>query len=115
LEQDLVAAMAKSFLAQKNVRFWILDFNSPRIKKDMQKRLGRMLSNAPVKFAPPNGIAFFEDLGWKAREVCSLFHAAARFKRLPWYLRPFALVPGPNVRDLGNERWSGIVLLERAG
>ncbi len=113
LTEELVAAMAKSFTANRAIRYWILDFNSPRIKKDMTRRLGKMLENAPVQFAPPNGIAFFENLGWKPREVQSLFHAAARFKRLAWWMRPFAIFPAPDVRDLKNDRWSGIVLLER--
>ncbi len=115
LEEALVAALGRAFRANPAIRFWILDFNSPRIKKDMVRRMGRLLGNAPLKFAPPNGVAFFENLGWKVREVHSLFHAAARLKRLTWWLRPFAIFPAPNVRDLKDERWTGILLLERAG
>lgn len=114
LDEELVTEMARDFLANPAVRYWILDFNSPRIRQDIVRRLGRMLDNAPMKFAPPNGVAFFEQLGWKPREIHSLFHAAARVKRLAWWMRPFALLPGPNVRDLKDQRWTGVVLLERA-
>jgi hypothetical protein len=79
----------------------------------MLKSMRGLLDRAPFKFAPPNGIAFFESLGWHPRELRSLFHEGARLKRLPWLMRPFALFPPPNPRELGNERWSGVVRLER--
>lgn len=114
LDESMVAGLARDFLAQPAVRYWIVDFNSPRIRADMMKTMGKTLTHAPMKFAPPNGVAFFEALGWKARDVKALFHEAARFKRLPLWMRPFALFPPPDARNLGNERWSGIVRFERA-
>jgi hypothetical protein len=52
--------------------------------------MGDLLDSAPFKFAPPNGIAFFEALGWKLGELRSLFHEGARIKRLPLLMPPFA-------------------------
>jgi methyltransferase (TIGR00027 family) len=112
LEQGVVEAMARDFAAHA-VHFWILDFSSPRIVADIRRDMGALLENAPFKFAPPNGVAFFEQLGWKPRDMHSLFHAAARLKRLPLWMRPFALFPQPNPRDLKNERWSAVVRFER--
>jgi hypothetical protein len=82
LEEGVVEAMARDFAAH-SVHFWILDFSSPRIVADIRRDMGALLENAPFKFAPPNGVAFFEELGWKPRDMQSLFHAAARLKRLP--------------------------------
>jgi hypothetical protein len=76
--------------------------------------MGDLLDSAPFKFAPANGIAFFEALGWKLGELRSLFHEGARLKRLPLLMRPFALFPPPNPRQLGKERWSGVVRFTRA-
>jgi methyltransferase (TIGR00027 family) len=114
LEEASVADLARTLLAQPAIHTWILDFNSPRITTEMVRSMRGLLDSAPFKFAPPNGVAFFEALGWKAHEVRSLFHEGARLKRLPLLMRPFALFPPPNPRQLGTERWSGVVRLQRA-
>jgi len=80
----------------------------------MRKGMGTHLVNAPLKFAPPSGVAFFEALGWRVAQVHSIFHAAVRFRRLPWFLKPVALLPEPDPRKLGKARWSGVVQLTRA-
>jgi methyltransferase (TIGR00027 family) len=114
LEESVVAGLAQDFLATPALRYWILDFSSPRIRADMMNTMGKTLSNAPIKFAPPSGVGFWEALGWKARDVKALFHEAARLKRLPLLYRPFTLFPPANPRKLGNERWTGVVRFERA-
>jgi methyltransferase (TIGR00027 family) len=114
LDEALVTALARDLLARPEVRYWILDFNSPLINAEVARSMGSVLGNAPFKFAPPNGVAFFEALGWKALEVKSLLHEGARLKRLPLWMRPFALFPRPNPRKLAKERWTGVVRLERA-
>ncbi|HEX6765179.1 MAG TPA: SAM-dependent methyltransferase [Polyangiaceae bacterium] len=112
LAESVVEAMAEDF-ARHAVHEWILDFSSPRIVADIRRDMGVLLENAPFKFAPPNGVAFFEKLGWKPRDLLSLFHAAARLKRLPLWMRPFALIPPVDPRKLGKERWSAVVRFER--
>jgi len=114
LEETVVTELARAFLACPGVRYWILDFNSPRITAEIAQAMGKLLSQAPFKFAPPNGVAFFENLGWKVRDIRPLFHEAARLKRLPLWMRPFSLFPPANPRALGNERWSAVVRFERA-
>ncbi|HVY32061.1 MAG TPA: SAM-dependent methyltransferase [Polyangiaceae bacterium] len=114
LEEAVVAGLARALLAQPSVHTWILDFNSPRITAEMIRSMRGLLDSAPFKFAPKSGVGFFEALGWTPREVRSLFHEGARFKRLPLLMRPFALIPPPDPRKLGNERWSGVVRFERA-
>jgi methyltransferase (TIGR00027 family) len=114
LDEAVVAEVARAFLACEAVRYWILDFNSPRIIADMARAMGKVLNQAPFKFAPADGVAFFEKLGWKAREIKPLFHEAARLKRLPLWMRPFSVFPPANPRAPGKERWAAVVRLERA-
>jgi len=114
LEDGTVTELARDFLTHPAIRSWILDFSSPRIQADMMQMMGKTLANAPIKFAPANGVAFFENLGWKARDIKALFHEAARLKRLPLLYRPFTLFPPANPRSPGNERWTGVVRFERA-
>jgi methyltransferase (TIGR00027 family) len=114
LDDAEVQALAADLLAQPNIRWWLLDIASPPIVKMMQQQMGVHLVKAPMKFAPPNGVSFFEAMGWKVVEVRSIMGAAARFKRLPWMLRLFAMLPDPDPRKLKSARWSGVVELERA-
>jgi len=113
LEESVVTALARDLAGCSAVHTWMLDFNSPRINREALKFMAKMLEQAPFKFAPPNGLAFFEGLGWKPREVRSLFREGARLKRVPFLMRPFALLPQPNPRDLRDARWSAAVRFER--
>jgi methyltransferase (TIGR00027 family) len=115
LDDAQVRDLSRDIAALAGVNGWILDLGSPAILEMMRKGMGATLKNAPLKFAPENGIAFFEALGWRVAEVHSIFHAAVRFRRLPWFLKLFALLPKPNPRKLGKLRWSGVVELTRAG
>ena len=114
LEPNAVAELGRALLACPRVSSWVLDFNSPRIQAEISSTMRDALVNAPFKFAPPNGLAFFEALGWKTRAARSLFREGARLKRVPLLMRPFALLPEPNPRDLGKERWSAVVRFDRA-
>lgn len=113
LEPAAVIGLSKAFLAQPSVDSWILDFNSPRITEELTRNMGALLESAPFRFAPENGVAFFEELGWKTADVRSLFHEGARLKRLPVWMRLFALFPPPNPRRPGRERFSAVVRLAR--
>jgi len=113
LEEPQVRSLAADLLAQAGVRRWILDIASPELLEILQKSMGRHLASAPIKFASPDGVAYFEALGWRVGQVLSILHAAARLRRLPWFLRLFARFPEPDPRRLGRARWSAVVQLER--
>jgi hypothetical protein len=68
-----------------------------------------------MHFAPENGLAFFEDMGWHARDVRSLASEARRLHRLPWHLNLIMMLPlpQPNPRRLGTVMWSAVLRLER--
>jgi hypothetical protein len=70
-----------------------------------------MLENAPFKFAPDDGLAFFEGLGWRTVEVEALYLAARRFGRLPLTMRLWSYLPEPDPRRPGGRAWSAVALL----
>ena len=114
LDEAQVSALTADLAAQAGIRRWILDLVSPGVLEMMRKGMGTHLANAPMKFAPPSGVAYFEAFSWEVAEVRSIFHAAARHRRLPLLMRLFALLPEPDPRKLGRSPWSGVVLLERS-
>jgi hypothetical protein len=83
----------------------------------MAKRLRgpQGLENAPFRFAPAEGTAFFEPHGWREREYLSTMAEAERLKRtfpFAWFwklLMPFM----PAARREAFKRFSGFVVLER--
>ncbi|HUB56372.1 MAG TPA: SAM-dependent methyltransferase [Mycobacterium sp.] len=110
LEDPDVVALSGA-IRRPEVAWWMLDFAGPGLKRVMNKKMAGMLQNAPFKFAPENGLAYFEDLGWRTLEVESLFMAANRFRRLPMFIRPGAWLPQPDPRHPGGRSWSAVALL----
>lgn len=110
LEERDVAALSQA-VQRPEVAWWMIDFAGPGLKKTMNKKMAGMLANAPFKFAPENGVAYFEDLGWHVAQVESLFVAAHRLRRLPLWMMPGAWLPQPNPRHPGNRVWSAAALL----
>ena len=88
----------------------------PAMLRMMHRGMGDPLAQAPLRFAPIEGIGFFEALGWKAFEIRSLLNEAIRFRRVPSFLRLFSLFPEPDPRNPGKmTRWSAVARLERNG
>jgi methyltransferase (TIGR00027 family) len=115
LDSEAVDSLGRDFAARAPFRWWILEIASPAILRMMQRGMGDQLAQAPLKFAPPDGVAFFERLGWKALEIQSIVREAVRLRRAPLFLRLFSMFPQPDPRNLGRwDRWSGVVRFERA-
>jgi methyltransferase (TIGR00027 family) len=110
LEDRDVVALSEA-IKRPEVAWWMVEFAFPSLKKMMNKKMAGMLQNAPFKFAPENGLAYFEDLGWRTLEVESLFEAAHRFHRLPMLMRPIAWLPQSDPRHPGRRPWSAVALL----
>jgi methyltransferase (TIGR00027 family) len=114
LSADEVGELAKDLAASPSFHRWATDLVSPPLLRMLQREVGTPLSQAgaPLKFAPVEGPAFFARGGWRPVEATSMMHAAAKLKRLPFWMRPFALFPdsgGTKPRQI----WGGGVLLER--
>jgi methyltransferase (TIGR00027 family) len=110
LDDRDVSALSQA-ITRREISWWMLDFAGPGLKKMMNKKMAGMLQNAPFKFAPDNGLAYFEDLGWRCVEVESLMVAARRFHRLPISMRAVAWLPQPDPRQPGRRPWSAVALL----
>ncbi|MEO6793869.1 MAG: SAM-dependent methyltransferase [Mycobacterium sp.] len=110
LEDRDIAALSEA-IKQPSVTWWMLDFAGPGLNKMMNRKMAGIMANASFKFAPANGLAYFEDLGWRTVEVESLLAAARRFHRLPLSLRPAAWLPQPDPRRPGRRPWSAVALL----
>lgn len=105
-----VAGLSGAF-QRPEIGWWAFDFPSPGLKKRINSRTGGLLQNAPFDFAPPEGLSFFENLGWTVDSVESVSDAARRLNRLPALWRLLGLLPPPNPRSPGNRTWNGVVCL----
>jgi len=113
LQPSAVEALARDFSARPAIRWWMADIASHAIVSRMQKNLGSELASAPMHFAPDDGVAFFERLGWKAKDVFSVWRWALRWRRLPVWMRLFWWTKDPDPRNPGKAMWSGVVRFVR--
>lgn len=108
-----VGSLARALSLHPAFGRWLVDLVSPGVLSMMQRRLGSALARAPVRFGPPEGVAYFEPFGWGPREIRPLLPEGVRLARVPRLLRRFADSPVPDPRRLGRELWSAVVALER--
>jgi methyltransferase (TIGR00027 family) len=109
-----VQALSDS-ISRPEVAWWMFDFGGPGLKRLMNKKMAGLLQNAPFIFAPDNGLAYFEQLGWRILEWDHLMAAAKRFRRLPMFMWPALWGPQPDPRRPGRRPWSATALLARRG
>jgi methyltransferase (TIGR00027 family) len=108
-DSDVVALSAA--IKRPEVAWWMLDFAFPGLRKMMNRKMAGMLENAPFKFAPENGLAYFENLGWRTVEAESNLEAAHRFHRLPLFMRPATWLRQTDPRHPGRRPWGAVALL----
>jgi methyltransferase (TIGR00027 family) len=110
LDHRDVVALSQAF-RRPAVAWWLLEFWGAGLKKWMSKKTEGIMQNAPFRFGPENGLAYFENLGWKPVEAESVLLAADRFHRLPLWYRFLARLPQPDPYNPGNKRWSVVTRL----
>jgi methyltransferase (TIGR00027 family) len=110
---EQVAELSRDLAAAPNFHNWILDLSSPALLKMLQRKIGGQLGQAgsPLRFAPQEGPDFFAPYGWKPVETDSLLQTAAKLKRLPFWMRLFALFPDPVGRK-PDKPWGGVCVFE---
>lgn len=115
LDEPTVRALSADLIKRPAVAWWVFDALSPAVRDLFMTEMAGILSAAPMHFAPENGVAFFEDLGWRVKAVRSAAEDAYRLHRLPWLMTLIMALPlpQPDPRRLGNARWGGVVCLER--
>jgi methyltransferase (TIGR00027 family) len=116
LEAEEVAALSRDLHDIARARWWLMDLASPRLLKLLEKRWSPTLKggNAPFRFGPAEGTAFFARARWREREWHSTWTDAMRLNRKPrgadfWN---FLLRVSPRKYREANLRMSGIALLE---
>ncbi|WP_077080951.1 class I SAM-dependent methyltransferase [Mycobacterium numidiamassiliense] len=110
LEYQDIEALSGA-IKRPEVTWWMLDFAFPGLRKRINKNVDGIAESAPFKFAPENGLAFFENLGWRTLEAESLLEAAYRLHRLPIWMRPLAWLPKSDLRHPGSKPSSAVALL----
>jgi methyltransferase (TIGR00027 family) len=117
LMPEQVGALAEDLHAQSAIRWWLIDLASPRLVKMVARQWGGRLAagNAPWRFAPEEGTAFFEKHGWREAEFRSTWDESVRLKRMmkgAWLWRLLSKLQSKKRHEEGR-RMAGIVLLER--
>lgn len=117
LTPEQVADLAGALHEQAAIRWWLIDLASPGLLKMMERRWGRRVSegNAPFRFAPAEGTAFFERAGWKEAEYRSMWEESLRLKRTMPLAGLWQLIGRlyPQRKRQEFRRFSGVVLLAR--
>ena len=62
LDDASVGSLARD-LCRPGVESWLFDILSPAVRNDIMRGMKRELKQAPMQFAPSDGVAFFERLG----------------------------------------------------
>lgn len=116
LEADDVAALARDLHDVARARWWLTDLASPMLLKFLEKQWQPKLSagNAPFRFGPAEGTAFFAPYGWREAEFRSTWDESQRLDRqMPgaWFWKILMRFQSAKRREEGR-RMSGIVLME---
>jgi len=90
---------------------WLIDSSSPGLLKLMMQSMGDQMTATPMKFAPEEGLAFYEAHGWKRLVVQTMPEGANEINRLPDFIKPFLGLPIPD--PPGDVIWGGVALLGR--
>jgi methyltransferase (TIGR00027 family) len=108
LAEAEVAALAHDLRAHFPSALWLLDVVSPAVLTQMQQTWGKTLdaANASMKFAPIQGLGFFEKHGFTPLRDCTLLDEAQRLgreMRTTTLLRWLALLSPGVRRGLGEQ------------
>ncbi len=91
LSLEEAGSLADDLKKLDRARYWIVEYISPWNNKYRGRgRMGRIMRNAPFKFAPEDWFAFFEAHGWRSKEIRYLIDEGDRLHRpiqAPLFLR----------------------------
>jgi methyltransferase (TIGR00027 family) len=114
LTESQVAELAEDLRAQKNFKYWIAEYLSPKMYSYFKsKRRQKMMRNAPFQFMPADWYGFFDRYGWKAKDTKYMAEESIKLKRpipLPW----IAVIFRPFIKNNTEmyKRFSGFILFE---
>ncbi|HEY4320312.1 MAG TPA: SAM-dependent methyltransferase [Gemmatimonadales bacterium] len=108
-------ALGTALHAQPRLVWWLFDIASPALLQNISRRQGDGLRNAPFRFAPAEGTAFFAPAGWREVEFRSAMESARTLHRdmkWAWLWRLMSRL-GPAGQREQFRRLSGVALLHR--
>ena len=119
LEAEDVTALSQDLHDLAQARWWLTDLASPMLLKFLERRWQGKLTagNAPFRFGPANGTAFFAPQGWREAEFHSTIADAWRLDRkmpFAWLLRTLSMLR-PRSKRKQMMRMSGTTLLVATG
>jgi methyltransferase (TIGR00027 family) len=114
-----VSALASELHGIPSFEFWAADLVAHKsLDVTRLRSVGMSLAQAgaPLLFAPEEGVAFFEPLGWTLLEIRNPITEAFRLRRVPWFagvLKP--LIQRSPIGSAHLAAWAkaGSVLLQR--
>ena len=117
LESDQVAGLARDLHDIAHATWWLTDLASPMLLKFLEKQWAPKLKegNAPFRFGPADGTAFFAPFGWREAEFRSTWDESFRLQRTmrgAWLWKLLSHLQ-PKAKQEAGRRMSGIVLLQR--
>ncbi|HEY0155417.1 MAG TPA: class I SAM-dependent methyltransferase [Longimicrobium sp.] len=119
LGEDEVGALASALAAEGAFQWWLTDLASPMMLELATKRWGKQLGrgNAPFRFGPAAGPAFFEPFGWREELWRSMVDEARRLRREmrgTWFRRiVFRFLPSEKKEQI--RRFQLFLLMRRTG
>jgi methyltransferase (TIGR00027 family) len=117
LEREQVTDLARDLFAQPSIRYWLIDIAMPRLLRMMEKTWGRSLQagSARFRFAPAEGTAFFQPLGWREAEFHSNWEDSFRLNRTMKRAKFYRFLSHFYPKRMREQfkRFAGVVLLER--
>jgi methyltransferase (TIGR00027 family) len=116
LESDQVVELARDLHDIVRAKWWLTDLASPKLLQLLEKQWQPTLTqgNAPFRFGPAEGTAFFAPYGWRETEFRSTWDESFRLDRkMPgaWLWNVLSQFQSAQKRE-ANRRMSGIVLME---
>ena len=119
LEAEDVTALSRDLHDVARARWWLTDLASPMLLKYLERRWQGKLAagNAPFRFGPADGTAFFAPQGWRELEFHSTLADAWRLDRkmpFAWLGRILSRLQ-PKSKRKQLMRMSGTALLASSG
>jgi methyltransferase (TIGR00027 family) len=117
LEREQVANLAHDLFAQPSIHYWLIDIAMPRLLQMMEKTWGESLQSgsARFRFAPAEGTAFFQPLGWREAEFHSNWDDSFRLNRTMKRAKLYRFLSHLYPKRMREQfrRFAGVALLER--
>lgn len=98
LDEAAVSSLANEIKQQSRFKLWITEYYSPEVYPRYQSpKFNKRLGSSPFQFFPVDWLAFFEQHGWKQKEIKYLHDEALKHKRkfpLPWWASALRFIVG---------------------